>query len=670
MPAARAYDMAPEEYDLALEFRENDTDRDWIIEQIANLTESHEVINVVEWAEEKRYLPPELTSKPGYYDPSVAPFMIEIMEALSANSPVTHVDLMKSAQITATTVGENVIGYQIDHAPGPAMYLTADDGLAKRWMETRLDAMLQHSGLDEKIQSTSGQSRKSGDTALKKEYPGGFLLSQGARSAAKMRMTSIKYLTMDEIDGWPLSLGKEGDTAAIAENRTRAYEDTRKVFAPSTPTLLSTSRIYKRYKLGDQRKYFVPCPHCGELQELRWHWTNDEGEKFGVVYELDDHGNLKEESVGYRSECCDGLWRNHHKAKFLQLSSGAHWGPTATSSAPTRRSYHISALYSPVGIYSWSAMVRDFLKAWDPTTDRVRDIPALQVFYNQSLGQPWEDRGESPKAEKVKENRRAVYNAGQVPNVVAVKEAESHVVLLTAAADVHKDRIDVEVIGWTTKGRSYSIEWLSLKGDTLDTESEAWSALREMIESKTWSADDGKQYRLTVTFIDAGYRTDTVMGFCSEYSSGVVAIQGRDTPKKGARLREFWEFIGQNGENGLHVNSTTYKDRLAAWLRKEWDGHGDQPAGYCNYPTDYPDSYFHQYEAETKVEQVDKRTGFTRRYWKKTRNDNHAWDCRVYNMAALDYVIYTYCVHNWGLDEINYNYFWEWALEEAPFYSE
>lgn len=637
----------------------------WLMERVANLTDSHEVINVVEWSEKKRYLPPELTSRPGYFDPSVAPFMIEVMEVLSANSPVTHVDMMKSAQVTATTIGENVIGYQIDHAPGPAMYLTADDGLAKRWMETRLDPMLDHSGLQLRLRAKSGKGRKTGDTGLKKEFPGGFLLSQGAQSAAKLRMTSIKYLTMDEIDGWPLTLGDEGDTAAIAENRTRAYEDTRKVFTPSTPTLLTTSRIYKRYKLGDQRKYHVPCPHCGEVQELRWHWTDKEGTKFGIVYDLDDEGYLVEESVGYKSTCCGEIWKNHDKASFMQPANGAHWMPTARSQSPTRRSYHISALYSPIGIYSWVALVRDWLKAWDPITDRVRDRAALQVFYNQSLGVPWEDRGEAPRAEKIRENRRPAYSSNQIPNILSMVEAGAEIAVLTASADVHKSRIDVEILGHCPGGRTYSIGWRSLAGDTSDTDGEAWQAMRDLIERETFTDEKDNTYRLTLTFIDAGYRTDAVVGFCSEYSTGVVAIQGRDNTQKGSKMREFWEFTTQQGGHGLHINVTTYKDRLAAWLRKEWDGHGEQPPGYCNYPHDYNDAYFHQYEAETKVEVTDKRTGFTRRFWKKTRADNHAWDCRVYNMAAMDYIVYSVCLEQWGIEEINYNYFWEWIKENG-----
>ena len=32
----------------------------------------------------------------------------------------------------------------------------------------------------------------------------------------------------------------------------------------STPTVKGLSRIEREYLESDQRRYFVPCPHCGE----------------------------------------------------------------------------------------------------------------------------------------------------------------------------------------------------------------------------------------------------------------------------------------------------------------------------------------------------------------------------------------------------------------------
>ena len=41
------------------------------------------------------------------------------------------------------------------------------------------------------------------------------------------------------------------------------------------------SRIEREFDMTDQRRYFVPCPHCHELQalqfdRLRWTWGKPE----------------------------------------------------------------------------------------------------------------------------------------------------------------------------------------------------------------------------------------------------------------------------------------------------------------------------------------------------------------------------------------------------------
>jgi phage terminase large subunit GpA-like protein len=44
----------------------------------------------------------------------------------------------------------------------------------------------------------------------------------------------------------------------------------RKIILTSTPTIKDMSRIETEYEASDQRRYFVPCPHCGHMQWLQW----------------------------------------------------------------------------------------------------------------------------------------------------------------------------------------------------------------------------------------------------------------------------------------------------------------------------------------------------------------------------------------------------------------
>ncbi|MDP1045497.1 phage terminase large subunit family protein, partial [Klebsiella pneumoniae] len=74
----------------------------------------------------------------------------------------------------------------------------------------------------------------------------------------------------DEVDGYPvMGAGKEGDQIKLGIKRTESFWN-RKIIMGSTPTVKGESRIEKSYANSDQRKYFVPCPHCGEYQVLEW----------------------------------------------------------------------------------------------------------------------------------------------------------------------------------------------------------------------------------------------------------------------------------------------------------------------------------------------------------------------------------------------------------------
>ena len=54
------------------------------------------------------------------------------MDCLSPTSPVERVVFMKAAQLGATEMGSNWIGYVIHHAPGPMMAVWPTVEMAKR----------------------------------------------------------------------------------------------------------------------------------------------------------------------------------------------------------------------------------------------------------------------------------------------------------------------------------------------------------------------------------------------------------------------------------------------------------------------------------------------------------------------------------------------------------
>jgi phage terminase large subunit GpA-like protein len=656
--------------------KEHLSDREWLAREFEALTDEVVMMTPSAWAEQKRYLPPSVTALPGFYRFEVTPYLREIVDCLSIDSPVREVSVMKGVQICATTgIIENFIGYCIDHVKtAPCMFVTADAELAKLRMDSYITPMLIESGLQSLIRSSDeSNKRKTGHTDKKLEWEGGgFLLPAGAQNPNKMRMASMQMMLRDEVDGWPDVVGKDGDPMKLTMDRTAAYETSRKVVDLSTPLIKGQSKIEKRFEAGDKRYYYVPClnPQCGHMQTLRWRTTDkDTGEVTGIVWQT-QNGRLVADSVRYRCVKCSHEHTNDDKTRML---ANGEWRPTKEPNTAHHRSYHISALYSPVGMQSWEACVQKWIEAWDDETGKPKDIPKLQVFYNNVLGESFSIRGEKLRFEAVSGHRRHWYRFGEIPNQFAQRYSGSPILLLTCAVDVHAHSLKVAVLGWCRDRRPYVIEYASLEGDTENLDDKGtWGELRKLIENKEYVADDGKRYRIQIALIDSGYRTDQVYRFCLDYPAGVFPIKGVDAPPKRARLLEFNDYVTPMGTAAFSVTVDLYKDRWSGALKRGWDEQQDiQPEGHFNAPSDITDKQLKELTAETKVEKIDPRTGQRTGFeWRRPSGAaNELWDLLVYSNAALDIVAWNVCVGQMEMKAVDWRAFYDLLEREHPFFT-
>jgi terminase, large subunit len=652
------------------------SDREWLAQQFEALTTEMVVLSPSEWAEQKRYLPPQVTPMPGFYRFDVAPYLREIVDCLGTESPVRELAFMKGVQICATVgVLENAIGYFADHVKtAPVMLVTADAELAKLRMESYITPMLQYSGLTAIIKSADETNgRKTGKTDRKVEWlGGGFLIPFGAQNANKLRSISIQVLLRDEIDGWPDTVGKDGDPLKLSADRTAAYESSRKIADISTPLIKGQSKIARRFAQGDQRYYFVCCLKCSHPQVLRWRRTSEDGVISGIVWDMED-GRLVPDSVRYLCEQCGHAHTNDDKMQLLSPDHGAEWRPTAVPANPYCRSYHLSALYSPVGMQTWSMCVEKWLEAWDVERNQHRDIAALQVFYNNVLGETFEVHGQGVRFDAVSSHRRHEYRLGQVPNKWASISCGGPVLLLTCAVDVHKDNLAVAVFGWCRDRRAILIDYWRFEGNTerLDDPG-TWVRLRKLVEEHEYCADDGKKYRVSLTLVDSGYSTDVVYAFAADYESGVYPVKGRESSPKSASIREFSEFTTPMGTVAYGITVDIYKDRWASALRREWDGQELQPTGHFNAPLDVSDKQLKELTVETKKERIEKGTGKRLGFhWQRPGGSaNELWDLLVYNNAALELLAWDVCRRQMELDFVNWNAFYDRALQERLYFTE
>jgi phage terminase large subunit GpA-like protein len=644
--------------------------REWLAQQIDGLTTSRVILRPSEWAETRRYLPPSVTPMAGYYDFDVTPYLKEILDCLGIDSPIREVSVMKGAQIGATVgVLENAVGYLIEHVTtAPVMLVTADAELAKLRLESYITPMIQHSGLEALIKSADERNtRKTGKTDKKIEWAGGgYLIPFGAQNANKLRSISIQYLLRDEIDGWPDVVGKDGDPLKLSAARTDGFKLSSKILDISTPLIKGASKIESRFERGDQRRYFVRCLKCNFAQILRWRHIDASGVVSGIVWELDGRGHLVPDSVRYLCAECGHPHTNDDKTRLLAPEHGAEWRPTAVAADPTHRSYHIPGLCSPVGMKSWEQMVRGWLDAWDVKTNRPKDLGVLQAFYNNDLGESFELRGEKVRFEQVSAHRRNAYTRGQIPNRWAEKYCGSPVYLLTCTVDVHADNLAVAVYGWCADRRAVLIDYDRFEGNTEQLDNAAtWGRLRKLIEEKEYVADDGKRYRIALTLVDSGFRTDDVYQFCAEYDAGVYPVKGRDTPNTSNERQEFAPFETPNGVTAYGIFVNFYKDRWSAALRRSWDGLSLQPQGFFNAPLGIDDKALKELTVEVKRERIEKTTGKRVCFeWHRPKGaNNELWDCLIYANAALDLLAWNLTRGQLELDFTNWAYFYDRCAE-------
>lgn len=623
-----------------------------------------------------RYLPPSTTNLPGYFRFAVAPYLREIVDCFSVDSPIREVAIQKGVQIGATVgVLENVIGYCLAHVKtAPVMMVTADGELAKLRLDSNITPMIQQSGLEHLIRSSDEtNTRKTGKTDKQIQWVGGgFLIPFGAQNANKLRSTSIRYLLRDEVDAWPAVVGKDGDPLKLSFDRTAAYEDSRKVLDISTPLLKGSSKIERQFLRGDQRRYYVCCLKCGFPQVLRWRHVNQEtGTISGVVWELDEKsGRLVPGSTRYLCQSCQHPHTNEDKTRLLAPENGAEWRATAIPVSPHVRSYHIPALLSPVGMQSWEACALKWLDAWDVHRNEVKDPGQLQVFYNNVLAETFEVQGDKVRFTQVAPHRRAVYRYGEVPNRWAIEFAGSFILFVVCTVDVHKTSMPTAVWGFCRGGRVFLLDYWRFLGNCEDPEDPlTWGKLASLLETREYVSDDGKHYRIEIALIDSGYLADHVYQFCAGYDTGVFPVKGVAYGRARA-AKHVTQSKTPFGKIAFAVTVDLYKDRWGAALRKRWD-KGAQPEPFFNAPGDATDDQLSELTAEKRLPVKHPRTGevIGATWLRPSGAANELWDLLVYASAAHDILANSVCqeLGHEQVDETALNDFYE-ACERQQLY--
>ena len=540
-------------------------------------------LKISDLADAYRKLSPESSAEAGAWRTDRAPYQREIMDAF--NDPdIQRIAFIKSAQVGATEILLNVIGYYIDQDPAPMLIMQPTLQMAQAFSKDRLATMIRDS---EKIRDCvkDPRSRDSGNTVLSKKFAGGNLNIVGSNSASGLASRPIRIVLADEVDRYESSAGAEGDPISLATKRTTTFWN-KKIYMCSTPTIKGLSRIETAFEESDKRYYHVPCPECNVKQVLKWK---------NVVWDEN-----KPETANYACNECGSIIDESKKQWMLK-----HGEWIASELKSDTAGFHISELYS---VWStWADMAKSFLEA-------KKQPEMLKTWINTALGESWEEQGETIEHEELLE-RRLNYDSATIPEAVLV---------LTAGVDTQKDRLELQMVGWGVNYESWVIEYKIFWGDP--NASNVWQELDNYLK-KRFKTETGRVLTISCTCIDSGgHHTNQVYQFTKpRQGRRVFAIKGLSQAGKPIANRP--TFVGKNKAVLYGVGVDSAKEAIFARLSSEPE---DTTLHFCS---DLDEEYFKQLTAEKRVTKFVR--GRKTLIWKQIRPRNEALDTLVYNFAAI-----------------------------------
>ena len=565
---------------------------------------------ISEWTDKHRY------TDDGKYYVDTAAYQRGPMEALS-DPMVEEVIMMTSAQIGKTEIILNTIGRYAHREPCSIMWLLPSLTMAKQVTKSRLEPMFEVTPALRGI--LADKRKRDGKNSFDfKKFPGGELIMAGANSPVSLSSFPIRILLGDEIDRWGKLIKSEGDILMLARKRTTRYASNKKIFLVSTPTEKGESRIEPAYIETNQQQYWVPCPHCGGFQTLKFRHLKFEYDKEaikGLTQGADEAEEFdwKRKAIAehihawFVCEHCGAVIE--HEDKYDMVQSG-EWRAKFPKIVK-RQGFHIWQAYSP--FVTWAETAAEFLYATG-YPDRMR------VFTNTVLGELYEEKGQGLEDVPLME-RREKYPA-KLPEKIEV---------VTVGVDVQGDRLECEIIGWAADGENWSLDYRVLWGNTqlLETYEQL-----EYVWELEWLRQDGVLLAVDALGIDVGYNPSE-KGNTEDVDSNVIydwvesasklhrvfAVKGSSTRVEGVVK---WTRAGKRRLKLWLVDGEQIKDVVLKRLRIEPGNPGSS-----HFPLHYEKPYFMMLTAE------EKKLKAGRRVWMKVRERNEAVDTRQYAYASM-----------------------------------
>lgn len=610
------------------------------------------------------------------WDPLVAPYVIEPMNCL-ASREYDAVIFVGPAR-TGKTIGliDGWVIYNVICDPADMLIIQMTEEKAREHSKKRLARTFRVS--PEVVSRLS--PNKNDNNVYDRTFLAGNYLKIGWPSVNIMSSSDYKCVALTDYDRFPEDIDGEGDAFSLASKRTTTFMSSGMTLVESSPgrdvkdvkwrrtsphEAPPTTGILSLYNRGDRRRWYWPCPHCGE-------YFQPCGDVVAGFRDIADPV-LASEAAYIQCPSCSGRIMPEQKRELngrgVWLRDGESINADGSRYGDPRRSRIASFwMEGPAAAYqTLSQLVYKLLTA-EQEYETTGSEETLRAVINTDWGLPYLPRAsmEQRKSELL-EQRAEPVPSRSVPDGVN---------FLVATVDVQAGRhrrFVVQVTGYGSRGERWIIDRYnitqSLRGDS-DGESqridpasypEDWDVLLTDVFHKSWplASDPSQQMRLMAMAVDSGGEdgvTDNAYKFwrrCRRDGLGkrIYLFKGDSIRRAKLISRTFPDNTGRTGRRAQAagdvplwlLQTDALKDRVNNALWRDSPG-----PGYVHFP-DWLGSWF--YDELTYEERSSDG-----KWSKPGRGANEAFDLMVYAEALV-------ILH--GYEKIRWPDAPEWASRET-----
>ena len=453
-------------------------------------------VSVAEWAAEHRWI---TGSRPGRWDPTVAPYLTEPMEVLSAGTHTT-VALVGPAQCGKNALAENWLLASIDADPGDMLWYMQTDDAIRSYVKDRINPLIE---AHDQIAAKQGP-RAIDDSLSFKRFRGMSVHFLPATHSSVISKTARKIVA-DEWDAYDPAFG---DPLAVLNPRRSTYGRDSMLLASSHPDLAGGSDeihwragIMSLYAGSDRRTWWWRCPHCDAVS------SPNPGTARQMVLHYPQDAPLDAIAAETRLLCpVNGcLIEDHHRRA---MNRGARWickgqsidedgVVTGSPIAADTAGFWIVGVMSPFLLNGIGGLARARVEA-----DRNRQVTGDDRTLRSIMVKGWGIPYDPPR------------NVGQVDADALAQRSEPGLIrglvphgvrFLTAAIDVQANRFEYLVRGWGVEGESWVIDHQQVEADPA-TSQEDWDGVIGKLAGAAYPLADGsgRTMRILAIGFDSG----------------------------------------------------------------------------------------------------------------------------------------------------------------------